>query len=151
MPINDPTILTKVENQIFDMFSAKMGNAKGISCAVGRIPAQAYNFWMFEINGGGEPLDAMFTSDFPGNCGRWRMNALVQGIFAERSDAQLLAGVVRTLVPIAEGGLANVHWLRPVGEPTFATVPVDNRRGGFIECWQIDYPLEVIMKDDGVA
>jgi len=149
--INDPTILTKVENAIFDMFAAKMGDARGITCAVGDIPPQAYNFWSFEINGGGEPLDAMFTNGFPGNCGRWRMNAMVRGIFAERSDAQLLAGVVRTIVPIVEGGLANVHWLRPLSEPTFASVDVPDRQGGFIECLQVEYPLEVIMKDDGVA
>ena len=151
MPINDPTILTKVENQIFDMFSAKMGNARGITAFVGDIPEQAYNCWMFGISGGREPLDSAFTNGFPGNCGRWRMYAMVRGVFAERADAQLLAGVVRTLVPIVEGGLANVHWLIPLGEPTFEQVQVSDRKQGELRCWQIEYPLEVIMKDDGVA
>ena len=151
MAIKDTTILTKVETQIFDMFRAEMGSANGVKAFIGKIPPQGINVWMFKIDGGGEPLDSMFTNGTPGNCGRWRMDAMVAGVFAERANAQLLAGVVRVLVPITEGGLANVHWLRPTSEPTFTPLDVPDRKGNMIECWRVEYPLEVIMKDDGVT
>ena len=151
MPIENPDIWNKVEQAVFDVFADKTGKQNGISCAVGEIPPQAYNFWMFEINGGGEPLDAMFNSDFPGNCGRWRMSAMVKGVFADRKNAQHLAGVVRTLVPFKENAIANLFWLRPVGEPVLSRVTVPNGKGGEINCWDIEYPLEVIMIEDGVT
>ncbi len=151
MAINNPDIWNEVESKVFDVFSAAVGDQKGITCFVGEIPPQAYNCWMFEINGGGEPLDAMFNSDFPGNCGRWRMSAMVKGVFADRRNAQHLAGVVRTLVPFKEDAIANLKWCRPVGEPVLTRVSVPDRKGGEIECWDVEYPLEVIMKDDGVV
>jgi hypothetical protein len=151
MAIKDPTILNRAETQIFEYFTNEVGDASQYTAFIGELPPQAYNCWMFEINGGGEPLDALFVSDVPGNCGRWRMSAMVMGRFTERSDAQYLAGVVRTLVPAVDGFLANIKWLRPVGEPTFERVTVDDGHGNDVPCWEMQYPLEVIMKDDGVA
>jgi len=151
MAINNPALWNNVESAVFDVFSSEVGDQKGIKCFVGEIPPQAYNCWMFEINGGGEPLDAMFNSDFPGNCGRWRMTAMVKGVFAERANAQYLAGVVRTLVPFNENAIANLFWLRPIGEPVLTRVTVPDRQGKEINCWDVEYPLEVIMKEDGVA
>jgi len=150
MAITNPKIWAEVEQAVLDYFAAKIGDNTGVQAFCGEIPAGAYNCWMFEINGGPEPLDAMFVSDNPGNCGRWRMSAMVQALFTERADAQYVAGVVRTLVPAEEDFLKNVKWLRPVGEPTIERVVVDTR-GKEINCWRVEYPLEIIMKEDGVS
>jgi len=151
MAITNPRIWSEVEQACLDYFAAKVGDPQRYKAFRGELPAQAYNCWMFEINGGDEPLDAMFVSDVPGNCGRWRMSAMVMGVFTERDDAQYLAGVVRTLVPANEDFLDNVKWLRPVGEPTIQRVDIPDRRGATINCWQVEYPLEIIMKEDGVS
>jgi len=151
MAITNPDIWNKVETDVLDYFRGEVGSANGINSFQGELPPQAYNCWMFEINDGPEPLDAMFVSDFQGNCGRWRMSAMVMGVFTERKDAQHLAGVIRTLVPFAEDQLDNLKWLRPVGEPVLSRVLIPDRRGKDINCWQMEYPLEVIMKEDGVT
>lgn len=151
MAITNPNIWAEVEQGILDYFAAKVGDQTNVQAFRGEIPEGAYNCWMFEINGGPEPLDSMFVSDFPGNCGRWRMSAMVEAVFTERSDAQYIAGVVRTLVPAAANFMGNVKWLRPVGEPTIERVTVEDRRGNQINCWQMQYPLEVIMLEDGAT
>ena len=151
MPITNPNILSEVETGIFNYFTDQFGDAEGVKAFRGHLPPQCYDIWMFEINSGGEPLDSMLVTNHPGNCGRWRMNAMVRGIFSERSNAQYLAGVVRTLVPTVENFIKNVHWLRPTGEPTFSSVDIDDGEGGVILCTQVEYPLEVIMKETGVS
>jgi len=151
MAIVNPAIWNEVEKKVFDVFSAAAGDQDGVTCFVGEIPPQGYNCWMFEINGGGEPLDAMFNSDFVGNCGRWRMSAMVKGIFVDRANAQYLAGVVRTLVPFKENAIKGLKWCRPVGEPVLTRVSVTDRNGSDFECWDMEYPLEVIMLEDGVT
>jgi len=150
MAITNPNIWAEVEQTVLDYFAAKVGDSPEVKAFRGELPAGAYNCWMFEINGGPEPLDAMFVSDFPGNCGRWRMSAMVEGIFTERSNAQYIAGVIRTLVPLNKDFSKNVKWLRPVGEPTLERVVVESR-GKDVNCWRVEYPLEIIMKEDGVS
>jgi len=150
MAITNPKIWSEVETAVLSYFAGKVGDQVRYKAFRGEIPEGAYNCWMFEINGGPEPLDAMFVTNLPGNCGRWRMSAMVEGVFVERNDAQYLAGVVRTLVPVNEDFMANVKWLRPVGEPTIERVIIGSR-GKDVNCWRVQYPLEIIMIEDGVS
>ena len=146
MPFTDPTIWFTAENSIFQFLISETNSQEGSDCFIGRIPTQAFDCWSVEISGGTTPLDFGIVVDTPGGCNVWKMNAPIRGVFREREQAQLLAGMIKIVTPIAESSLDGVFRFYPLGEPTIEWDTITDRSDERREVWVLDWAFEVILQ-----
>jgi len=133
----------------FEYLTSELQADAGKNAFIAEIPPSAVNVWFFEINGQGEDeLDFEINMDSPGCAPEWGISARVFGRFINRRDAQILAGQLRSKLPITEDGLQGVHRLRPRTEPRITKGEVPNRKGGVIPVWELEYKLWAVLKDN---
>ena len=105
----------------------------------------AFNVWYFAINGGPSPFQSWGVNDQAKVS--WRMNADFVGRYAERSEAQRIAGLLRENLP-AKGAIQEVDAMRMTEEPTIVRELVQLANDAEPQrFWLLTQPLEVVFRN----
>lgn len=139
------------EQRCFEYLLDRSGAVDGVTGHKGELPASVdvtsgKSVWMFEIQGGGEPLHPGPTER---PCKSWRFGARIRGVFAARAEAQMFAGRILDGLPANEArdGIVGVQQLRITENPSIVrdVMPDQTGAGKDIRVWLLEMPMEVVF------
>lgn len=145
------------EQKIFGWFIEKLGADYNKNAFIAEVPsafplASTQYVWLFEINGGGRPVDYGINVDTPGSFSRIQTKARFVGIFVSRTTAMQIAGKIRDLLPINNTTIQGVERLLVAEEPMIERAVIDveadvatGEKGGERRFWQLTIGLEVVF------
>ncbi|MDH3279537.1 MAG: hypothetical protein OEQ18_00200 [Gammaproteobacteria bacterium] len=108
---------------------------------VGEIPPGAYDCWMFAITG---PSGTDFLSECTGTTRN--MEAVIDGLFLDREEAQQVEQDVRTKLPVTT--ITNVPRMAQTAEASLAREFIENTDGtAQIRAWRLTIPLMVAFNN----
>jgi len=119
------------------------GSEIGQNAFIGELPVGAYDVWSFAITGPS-------GSDFLGECtGTTRnMEAMLEGVFLVREEAQFIEQQVRTSLPVIT--IDNVSRLAQTAEASLVRDFIENNEGeNALRVWRLTIPMYAAYNNIG--
>jgi len=124
------------EEHCMEFLSKKIsGSALGQNAFVGELPTGAYDVWMFAITG---PSGSDFLAECTGTTRN--MEAVLEGIFLVREEAQMIEQQVRTSLPATT--IENVPRLAQTAEASLVRDFIEDNEGvNALRVWRLTIPM----------
>jgi len=111
------------------------GSSIGDNSFIGELPAGAYDVWSFAITG---PSGSDFLAECNGTTRN--MEAMLEGVFLVREEAQLIEQQVRTSLPATT--IQNVSKLAQTAEASLVRDFLENNEGvNALRVWRLTIPM----------
>ena len=143
------------EDRCYKYLKSKLSGIEGVTAHKAELPithsnATDMNVWMFSVTGPGSVEPILVRQTAKPACA-FTMGAKLEGVFADRTTAQQLAGLVMDALPIDVGELDGVTYFYYSEMPTLVreVVPTarDNSTGGDQRVWLLTFPMVVVFSN----